>query len=64
MADGPPDPRSSHAIGSNSNTATDAGSTSRTPRWVIVFGLIAILMILVFAVIHLMGGGLHAHEMP
>jgi len=35
----------------------DAG----TPRWVIVFGLIAAALFLVFLTVHLAGGGLHHH---
>ena len=32
-----------------------------TPRWVIVFGLIAAALLVVFLTVHLAGGGLHHH---
>ena len=32
-----------------------------TPRWVIVFGVIAALLLVVFLAVHLAGGGLHHH---
>lgn len=33
-----------------------------TPRWVKVFGAIAAVLIAVFLVVHLMGGGFHGHH--
>jgi hypothetical protein len=33
-----------------------------TPRWVYVFGGIAVLLFLVFVVLHLAGGGFHDHR--
>lgn len=47
MADLPPDP--------------DADSDAGTPRWVKVFGIIAIILGLVFVIVHLAGGGLGGH---
>lgn len=32
-----------------------------TPRWVIAFGILAIVLILVFVVSHLAGGGFRGH---
>ena len=32
------------------------------PRWVKVFGALAILGIIVFIAIHLLGGGFHGHH--
>ncbi|MGI8400367.1 MAG: hypothetical protein ACR2NS_02025 [Gemmatimonadaceae bacterium] len=32
-----------------------------TPRWVKVFGIIALVFLLTIVVIHLNGGGLHSH---
>lgn len=32
-----------------------------TPRWVIVFGLIAAALFLVFVTVHVAGGGMHHH---
>jgi hypothetical protein len=40
------------------------GSPPRTPRWVYVFGIIAVVLILVFVVKHLIGGGFHGHMPP
>ena len=31
------------------------------PRWVKVFGIIAIVLVLVFVIVHLAGGGLGGH---
>ena len=39
----------------------DHGSTTGTPRWVKVSGIIAIVLILLFAILHLAGGGLRGH---
>ena len=33
----------------------------RAPRWVRIFGIIAILLIFVFLIVHLAGGGFHGH---
>lgn len=32
------------------------------PRWVKVFGVIAAILVVVFLVVHLMGGGFHGHH--
>jgi hypothetical protein len=34
-----------------------------TPRWVKVFGLVALLVVLIVVVVHLAGGGFHGHAM-
>jgi hypothetical protein len=39
----------------------DRGSTTRTPRWVSVFGIIVILLVLLFLIMHLTGGGPGRH---
>jgi len=39
----------------------DRGSTPGTPRWVKVFGLIAIILVLLFVILHLIGLGLGGH---
>lgn len=36
---------------------TDTGM----PRWVVVFGMVAFALFLVFVTVHLAGGGLHHH---
>ena len=42
---------------SNPNTDLDAS----TPRWVKVFGIIAIVVVVAFVILHLAGGGPRAH---
>jgi hypothetical protein len=34
------------------------GADTGTPRWVYVFGIIATVLVLVFVILHLTGGGL------
>ncbi len=43
---------------SNRDTGPD---TDNTPRWVKVFGIIAIILVLLFVVLHLTGHGLGGH---
>lgn len=33
----------------------------RTPRWVYVFGIVAVVLVVVFVVLHLTGRGLGGH---
>ena len=47
-----------HYPDSNRDTGYD---TTSTPRWVYVFGIIAIVLVLLFVVLHLTGGGLVGH---
>jgi hypothetical protein len=54
MTDCPPDP--------DRDTSGDSGGYPGTPRWVKVFGIIVIVLVLVFVVVHLMGGGLGDHS--
>ncbi|MGH7428482.1 MAG: hypothetical protein ACREJ4_09040, partial [Candidatus Methylomirabilaceae bacterium] len=43
----------------------DRGSTASTPRWVYVSGIIAIVLVLLFVIMHLTGGGLGgSHTVP
>jgi hypothetical protein len=49
MADLPPDPND------------DAGDDIGTPRWVYVSGTIAIVLVLLFVILHLTGHGLGGH---
>ena len=39
----------------------EAGSPPPTPRWVKVFGLLALALVLLFVVKHLAGGGFRGH---
>lgn len=43
---------------SNDDTGDDTGST---PRWVKVFGIIALVVVLLFVILHFTGGGLGLH---
>jgi hypothetical protein len=44
---------------SNSDTGDEATST---PRWVKVFGIIAVVLVLLFVILHLTGGGPGGHR--
>lgn len=46
---------------SEASTGNRHVSSAGTPRWVKVFGLIAIVLIAVFVVLHLTGHGLGGH---
>jgi hypothetical protein len=48
---------SSHGI----EASSDAGADAATPRWVRFFGLVGIVLALVFVALHLAGGGFHGH---
>ena len=39
----------------------DRGSTTGTPRWVYIFGIIALALALLFVILHFTGGGLGGH---
>ena len=56
MGDPRPDPESSDA-GNDLGARPDRGSTTGTPRWVKVAGIIAALLILLFVVLMLTGRG-------
>jgi hypothetical protein len=50
-------PDSNGDPGDNVGLAPGRGSTTSTPRWLNVFGIIALVLILLFAVVLLAGGG-------
>lgn len=54
MADLPPYPDSNG----------DTGDDTSTPRWVKVFGIIALVLVLLFVILHLTGRGLGGHTPP
>ena len=35
----------------------------RTPRWVKMFGVAALVLVLIVVIVHLAGGGFHGHGM-
>jgi hypothetical protein len=61
MADPPPYPDSNSNTGDDTRVRPDYRATTSTPRWVKVFGIIVIILILLFVILHLTGGGLGGH---
>jgi hypothetical protein len=55
MADQSPDPGSRGATGDGSDTDSHLEPTTGAPRWVKVFGIIAIVLVVAFVVLHLTG---------
>ena len=52
---------------SRTHAGPDRGSTTGTPRWVKVFGIIVIVLVLLFGILHLTGnslGGPGGHTPP
>jgi hypothetical protein len=47
--------------GPESDAGVALGSTSETPRWVSVVGILTIVLTLLFLVVHLIGGGMRSH---
>ena len=41
--------------------ASKRGATASRPRWAYVSAIIAVVLVLLFVVLHLTGGGLHGH---
>lgn len=58
-----PNPDSNGATGDD-GVRPDRGSPPSTPRWVKVFGIIAIVLVLLFVILHLAGGGFGGHTAP
>ncbi len=58
MADLPRYPDSNSDTGDDTGVRPDRGSTTSTPRWVKVFGIIAIVLILLVGILHLTGNSL------
>jgi hypothetical protein len=61
MADSPPYPDSNSGTGEGASEEPDRRSTTGAPRWVKVFGVIALVLILLFVILHLTGRGLGGH---
>jgi len=49
---------------SQTHVGPDRGSTTSIPRWVKVFGTIALVLVLLFVILHLTGRGLGGHTPP
>ena len=60
MADSPHSPNSNGDPGVES----DRESITPTPRWVKLFGIVALVLVLLFVFLHLTGGGLRGHTPP
>ena len=59
MAELPSDPDST---GDETGIGTGAGSTPSTPRWVKVFAIFGIALVLLIAILHLTGHSLGSHR--
>jgi hypothetical protein len=60
MADAPSDPRSKGGRRVDGGDPLDDESPS-LPRWVVVFGMVAAILVLLFVVLHVAGAGLGRH---
>ena len=54
-------PRYSDTDGDSATGHDDEESTTGTPRWVKMLGIIAIVLVLLFVILHLAGGGFGGH---
>jgi hypothetical protein len=64
MIDPPPYRDSNGDTGEDTLMRSDSGSTTGAPRWVKVFGIVALALVLLFVFLHLNGSGLGAHTPP
>ena len=58
-----PNPDSNGDTG-DAGVRPDRRSPPNTPRWVKTFGIIAIVLVLLFAILHLAGVGFGGHTRP
>lgn len=61
MADRPPAPGSNGPSAGNTGVGPDRGATDRAPRWVKVFGIIALVLVLLMFIAMLTGHGPGRH---
>lgn len=64
MPDLPPDPDANGYVSDSSDNADPRlvpSSPPGTPRWVYIFGIIALLILLSVIALHLAGGGFRGH---
>ncbi|MDQ6770150.1 MAG: hypothetical protein M3Z54_09200 [Gemmatimonadota bacterium] len=61
MTDQPPEPPAGRDDDGTGNGAGSVSPDEGAPRWVKVFGAIALAFLLIVVAIHLAGGGFHAH---
>ena len=60
MADLPPSRRAGNEA-DDSREGPDADATEGTPRWVIVPGIVVLVLVVLFVILHLAGGGFRGH---
>lgn len=63
-ADLPLHPESNGNTGDDIGRGSGRGSTTSTPSWVYVFGIVFVVLVLLFVILHLTGGGLGLHTPP
>ena len=61
MTNPPPYPESSSDTGDGTRERPDRRSPPSTPRWVKVSAIIVIVLVLLFVILHLAGGGFGGH---
>ncbi|MBI2648212.1 MAG: hypothetical protein HYW93_00960 [Thaumarchaeota archaeon] len=61
MTDLPPTQTPTGDTGDDAGVGPGRGSTTSTPRWVYVFGIIVIILAVLFVILHLTGGGFGSH---
>lgn len=61
MADLASDPGHKADTSNNSDGGRPRGSTTHTPRWVKMFGIVIVVVFLLFVVLHLTGYGFGGH---
>jgi hypothetical protein len=64
MADPPPYLDFDSDTGEDTRVGSDRGSATSTPRWVKVFGIILIVLVLLFVILHLTDRGHGGHTPP
>jgi hypothetical protein len=57
------DPKSSGHSGGDPDSDLDRASPAGAPRWVKAFGIVALVLVLVFAALHLSGNSLGGHDL-
>jgi hypothetical protein len=55
------EPSRARRTGDDADSDVDRPSATKTPRWVKIFGIVALVLLHVFAILHLTGNGLGGH---
>ena len=64
MAGRLPSPDSADDARADTGAGTDREPTTSRPRWVYAFAIIAVVVVLLFVILHLAGGGPGRHAAP